>query len=88
MVATDAGGPAEIITDGVDGLLVPPGDVDALAAALRRLLDDAELRARLGAAGVKRAEDFSPEVIGQQVRQLYDRLLLRRRPRRRVDSSG
>ena len=44
---TSAGGPAEIITDGVDGLLVPPGDVVALTAALQRLLTDEQLRTRL-----------------------------------------
>ncbi len=55
VVAADAGGPAEMITNGVDGLLTAPGDVEALAAALRRLHDDAELRARLVRGG-SRAE--------------------------------
>ncbi len=44
VVAADAGGPAEIIDDGVDGLLYPPGDEAALAERLRRLADDRELR--------------------------------------------
>lgn len=50
VVAVDEGGPAEWITDGVNGLLVPPRDVDALAAALERLDTDATLRARLAAS--------------------------------------
>jgi len=43
-------GPADMVTDTVDGLLVPPEDTAALAAALRRLMTDAALRRRLGAA--------------------------------------
>jgi len=49
-VATDAGGIPDIVTDGHDGLLVPPGDVAALVNALERVLDDDALAARLGAA--------------------------------------
>jgi glycosyltransferase involved in cell wall biosynthesis len=48
-VATDHGGVTEVLGDA--GLLVPPGDVDALAEAINRLLDDTELRARCHAAG-------------------------------------
>jgi len=48
-VATDHGGVTELLGDA--GLLVPPGDVDALADAISRLLDDPELRARCRAAG-------------------------------------
>jgi glycosyltransferase involved in cell wall biosynthesis len=75
VVATWAGGPAEIITNEIDGLLVPPGDVPALTNALRRLLDDETLRQRLGKAARERAKDFAPAVIGAQVRGLYDQLL-------------
>jgi glycosyltransferase involved in cell wall biosynthesis len=58
-VGTAAGGVGEIITDGVDGLLVPPGDPAALAAAIGRLIDDPELRCRLGSAGRRRVvEEF------------------------------
>ncbi|MBP3217505.1 MAG: glycosyltransferase family 4 protein [Lachnospiraceae bacterium] len=45
---TPSGGPAQLIEDGVNGLLVPPGDEDALAAALRRMLDAPEEAARMG----------------------------------------
>lgn len=51
VVATAAGGIPELVRDGVTGLLVPVGDAPALAAALRRVLGDADLRRRLGAAG-------------------------------------
>lgn len=47
VVATDAGGNAEAVDDGHTGLLVPPGDAQALAGALRRLVEDVPLRRRL-----------------------------------------
>lgn len=56
VVATRTGGVAELVEDGETGLLVPPVDPPALAAALQRLLDDPEFRARLGAAGRARVE--------------------------------
>jgi glycosyltransferase involved in cell wall biosynthesis len=51
IVATRIAGVAELVEDGVNGRLVPPGDVMALRAALAEVLGDAELRARMGAAG-------------------------------------
>ncbi len=58
VVAAAEGGPAEIVTSGVDGLLAPHGDRPALAAAILRLLADERLRARLGAAAERRAREF------------------------------
>jgi colanic acid/amylovoran biosynthesis glycosyltransferase len=58
VVATAVGGLADAVEDGVTGLLVPPRDPAALRAALERLLADAELRQRLGAAGRERAEEL------------------------------
>ena len=56
LVATTGGALPEVVgTDGETGLLVPPGDVGALATALLRALGDADLRARIGAAGRERA---------------------------------
>ncbi|GAB4573872.1 MAG: hypothetical protein Kow0077_17630 [Anaerolineae bacterium] len=51
VVSTNVGGPAETVLDGVTGLLVPPRDPEALAAAVRKLLDDPALRAQMGKAG-------------------------------------
>lgn len=60
IVASALPGITAILRDGEEALLVPPGDADALAAALRRLHDDAALRARLGAAARARyAREFS-----------------------------
>jgi glycosyltransferase involved in cell wall biosynthesis len=59
VVAGDAGGPSEVIRDGESGLLTAFEDGPALARALNRLLDDPAHAARLGAAAVERAAEFS-----------------------------
>jgi glycosyltransferase involved in cell wall biosynthesis len=56
VVATDIRGPREQVVDGQTGYLVPPAQVAALAAALRRLAEDVSLRQRLGAASLARAQ--------------------------------
>ncbi|HIW99801.1 MAG TPA: glycosyltransferase, partial [Candidatus Nesterenkonia stercoripullorum] len=60
-------GPSDIITDGVDGFLVPPGDIDALAEAITRFLamDRAKV-VRMREAAIARAQDFSAEKIVQR----------------------
>ena len=59
-------GPGEILRDGEDGLLVPPEDVDALAAALRRLILDPDLRRRLGQAGARNVRRFHSDAVVAQ----------------------
>jgi glycosyltransferase involved in cell wall biosynthesis len=63
VLATRTGGVAEVVTDGVNGLLVPPGDADALAAAIARYFADAELRERLRAAAAPSVERYAPDRI-------------------------
>lgn len=58
VIATRSGGPAEIIEDGVTGLLVPVGDVCELAAAIRTLADDPARALAMGAAGRARVERY------------------------------
>src|SRR5207245_2798836 len=64
VVASDSGSLPEVIGDG--GLLVPPGDPRALAAALDRLAGDPAERARLGKAARSRAEHYSWDAIARQ----------------------
>jgi len=71
VLAPAAGGPAEVIEDGVTGLLYRPGDAVALAETLRRVARDPELRERLGKAGRKKAEAFSPAVIASEIMDVY-----------------
>lgn len=63
MVATAVGGVPEVVRDGENGLLTPPGQPDALAAAIRRILDEPGLRERLAAAAKPSVEAISSEAI-------------------------
>ena len=63
VLATRAGGVAEVVEDGRNGLLVEPGDADALAAAIRRYFEDDDLRARLRAAAAPSVAEYAPERV-------------------------
>jgi glycosyltransferase involved in cell wall biosynthesis len=82
VIAVAGGGPSEIVTDGVDGLLYPAGDADALAQTMERLRNDPDLRVRLSAAGRIRAERFSPQAAAASVMALYERVLAASKPSR------
>jgi phosphatidyl-myo-inositol alpha-mannosyltransferase len=71
VVASDLPGYANVARAGRDGLLVPPGDAKALAAALRRVLADASLAADLVASGEARAAEFSMERLAEVYLGLY-----------------
>ncbi|MBQ6253245.1 MAG: glycosyltransferase family 4 protein [Bacteroidales bacterium] len=64
-------GPSEIVRTGETGILVPPGDTDALADAVIRIIEDEELRRRLGAGAYARAEAFLPERVMDQWNSLF-----------------
>ncbi|HWX09156.1 MAG TPA: glycosyltransferase family 4 protein [Gaiellaceae bacterium] len=76
VVASAVGGLTDAVEDGVTGLLVPPGDVEALRAAIEQLLGDAGLRARLGATGRERAPRF--DVAAEALVDAYDDALRRK----------
>ncbi|HMB55918.1 MAG TPA: glycosyltransferase family 4 protein, partial [Arenimonas sp.] len=77
LVTTDVPGCREVVSDGVDGLLVPVRDAVALAAAIARLHDDPVLAARLGtAARAKALAEFDERIVIARTRQVYDEVLL------------
>jgi rhamnosyl/mannosyltransferase len=77
VVCTELGtGTSFVNRDGETGFVVPARDPDALAAALARLMDDAALRARLGAAGRARVrQEFTLENMVARVMRVYDQVL-------------
>ena len=76
VVATDVGGNAEAVQDGMTGLIVPPGDAPALAAAITRLLHTQEVAVRFGAAGRMRVEQFfTDQRYASETGALYASLL-------------
>jgi glycosyltransferase involved in cell wall biosynthesis len=77
VIATAAGGPSEIVTDGQDGLLYPPGDVEALADAMRRLREDPALRGYLVANAHRRAARFSSRDTADALMAFYGSVLRR-----------
>jgi glycosyltransferase involved in cell wall biosynthesis len=79
VIASDGGGPSEILTDGVDGILYPPGDRSALAAALRRVAVDSDLRRKLVDGALREVRAYEPDQIAQLVQAVYGEVLATRR---------
>jgi glycosyltransferase involved in cell wall biosynthesis len=71
IVASDTGGIPDVITDGVTGRLVPPGDPAAVASAVDALLADRAAAARLGAAAQEAAGAYDWDVLADQVLRVY-----------------
>lgn len=82
VVGCRAGGMSEVIEDGVTGLLAEPGDVPSLIAAIGALLEDAEMRAKLGKAGRERYEQhYTREALINRTLRFYKQTLSRRTQR-------
>ena len=73
MIATAVGGLPEVVTDGDNGLLIPPKDPEALALALARLLADPALAKKLGENARRHVEEnFSLERLGREINEIYE----------------
>src|SRR6185369_12831755 len=82
VVASDIAGYRDVVRDGVDGLLVPRGDAQALAETLRDLWHQPERRVALGHAAVERAERFAWPHVAREVLDAYEDAIATPAPRR------
>jgi phosphatidylinositol alpha-mannosyltransferase len=82
IVASDIHGYKGVVRRGREGLLVPPGQPKAIAAALAQLLGNDELRASMAASGLERAQEFSWERVTQKVEEYYGFVI------RRLEAQG
>jgi glycosyltransferase involved in cell wall biosynthesis len=71
MVVSNHGGQSEGVEHGRTGLCVPPGDPDALAEAMQRMLDDEDLRTRLAAGALAKADSFKAHSIIPRIESIY-----------------
>lgn len=76
IAATEVGGVPDVVDDGVEALVVAPGDPDALAGAIRRLAEDDALRDRLGRAARERASRMGADQVAERIDGLYRELLV------------
>ncbi len=78
VVATDCPyGPRDIISDGIDGILVPPANAGGIAAAIMRILSDNQLKKNLALKGLERANSFHAETIAEEYGNLFLRVISR-----------
>jgi glycosyltransferase involved in cell wall biosynthesis len=77
MIGTTPGGHTDMIEHGVNGYLLPPNNVDALASAMQQLLDSPDLREQMGQAAAEHAKKFSASYCVPQFEQLYEDVIAR-----------
>ena len=77
VLAARTGGLPEVITDGVDGILEPPGSVEAMARRALNLLRDAPAHAAMRSAALQRAATFSAAAVVPQYEAFYEEILAR-----------
>ncbi|MDO9710391.1 glycosyltransferase family 4 protein [Paracraurococcus lichenis] len=83
MIVTDIGGMPDLVEGGRNGLLVPPGDAEALAAGMQRLLNDPGLRAQLAAGCLERIETLKAASVVARIEAIYRDLLAKDASQRR-----
>jgi glycosyltransferase involved in cell wall biosynthesis len=88
VVTTPSRGPADHLVEGRNALLVPPGDLAALAAALIRLLRDAKLRRRMGAANRETVREFDPDNVAREYLAALEAVVAGTRTDRRARQRG
>jgi phosphatidyl-myo-inositol alpha-mannosyltransferase len=88
VIASDIPGYRDVVRDGIDGLLTPPGDALALAEALRSLALDPAARARLSGAARLRAERFAWPHVAAEVLDCYEQAIAVGRPATRAARAG
>jgi glycosyltransferase involved in cell wall biosynthesis len=74
VIASRIGGLSDVIIDGENGFLVPPGDAAALKQAIQRLLDDSELRGRMERGALRRAQDYRASAVVPRIEAVYRKL--------------
>ena len=75
VIASQVGGIPETVVNGKTGILVPPGDAEALASAIHRLVEDRNLREQMGHAARQRSRLFTWEAAARKLQQIYQMLL-------------
>jgi glycosyltransferase-like protein len=75
VVSTTVGGVPELVDDGVNGYLCPPGDVSIMAKRIIHLLKDKKTAEKMGEMGLKKVKDFSWERTAKKVKDIYQRIL-------------
>jgi glycosyltransferase involved in cell wall biosynthesis len=74
VIGSRTGGIVDQVSEGETGLLVPPGDMQALRKAMQCLADDPGLRERMGAAARKRVVEFQANVVVSKIEKVYQSL--------------
>jgi glycosyltransferase involved in cell wall biosynthesis len=77
VITTAVGGVPEVVRDGANGLLVPAGDPEALASAIRRLIGDDDLRARLAEAAASSVAAYTEESVFARITAELERVARR-----------
>lgn len=75
VIASSIGGSPDLVDDGLTGLITPPGDVRALAAAMQTLIDDPALRRRMAEAGLRKVETFKAGAVTPRIERMYESLI-------------